>query len=151
MVATWKIWFQYEDVVLIDIVFPGGITVNTAAVYGPSHTDDLSFWDLVKGNLDLRTSNGGKMILGYYNVSLNYARDTYNYLTDPHHNARKKINQWLYNAEFANVYEELHPSKSSYTWSKSAETSIKDGDTNLKSTAWDKKSCIDLSFLTQCG
>ena len=46
------------------------------------------------------------MILGDYNVSLNFARDTYNYLTDPHHNARKKINQWLYNAEFTEVYKD---------------------------------------------
>ena len=97
-----------EDAVLLDIVFRGGTTVNTAAVYGPSHKDDSDLWDLVKSNLDLRTSNGGKMILGDYNVSLNFARDTYNYLTDPHHNARKQINKWLYNAEFSDVYEELH-------------------------------------------
>ena len=78
-----------EDAVLLDIVFPGGITVNTACVYGPSHKDDEAFWDLVKRNLDLRNSNGGKMILGDYNVTLNFARDTNNYLTDPH---KKKQN-----------------------------------------------------------
>ena len=64
------------------------------------------------------------MILGDFNVTLNFSRDTYNYLTDPHKNARIKINQWLYNADFTDVYDELHPGKSSYTWSKSAEIGI---------------------------
>ena len=36
-----------DDAVLLDIVFPGGITVNTACIYGPSHKDDSDFWDLV--------------------------------------------------------------------------------------------------------
>ena len=47
-----------EDAVLIDFVFPGGITVNSACVYGPK--DDVTFWDLVKSRLDLRNSPGGK-------------------------------------------------------------------------------------------
>ena len=102
-----------EDAVLLDIVFPGGITVNTACVYGPSHKDDETFWDLVKSNLDLRNSNGGKMILGDYNVTLNFSRDTCNYLTEPHKKARIKINQWIHNTYFSDMYEELHPGKSS--------------------------------------
>ena len=106
-----------EDAALVDLVFPGGITVNTACVYGPSHKDDETFWDLVKNNLDLRNSEGEKMILGDYNV---FSRETNNYLTDPHKKARIKINQWIYNADFCNVYEELHPGRSSYTWSKLA-------------------------------
>ena len=79
-----------EDAVILDIVFPGGITVNTVAVYGPSNTDDSIFWIVVKRYFDLGTSNGGKIILGDYNVTLNVSRDTCNYLTDPHHKARKK-------------------------------------------------------------
>ena len=62
-----------DDAVLLDFVMPDGIQINTAAVYGPSHTDD---WDNVNTNLDLGSSNGGKMILGDYNVTLNFARDT---------------------------------------------------------------------------
>ena len=99
----------------LENVFPGGITVNSACVYGPSHRDDETFWELVKSRLDLRNSPGGKMILGDYNVSLNFSRDTNNYLTDPHKKARIKINQWLYNGEFVDAYDELHPGKSSYT------------------------------------
>ena len=72
-----------DDAVLLDIVFPGGITVNTACVYGPSHKDDEDFWDLVKSNLDLRNSDGRKIILGDYNVTLNFSRDKNKYLTDP--------------------------------------------------------------------
>ena len=33
-----------KDAVLVDFVFPGGTTVNTACVYGPSHKDDKAFW-----------------------------------------------------------------------------------------------------------
>ena len=65
-------------------MFPSGTIVNTACVYGPSHKDDKAFWELVKSQLDLRNSLGGEMILGDYNVSLNFSRDTSNYLTDPH-------------------------------------------------------------------
>ena len=49
-----------NDAVLVDFVFPGGITVNSACVYGPSHRDDETFWELVKSRLDLRNSPGGK-------------------------------------------------------------------------------------------
>ena len=101
-----------DDAVLLDLVMPDGITINTAAVYGPSHADDTDFWNNVKSNLDLRSSNGGKMILGDYNVTLNFAHDTCNYLTNPHHLACKVINQWLYNGDFADFYEKLHPGKS---------------------------------------
>jgi len=55
------------------------------------------------------------MILGDYNVSLNFARDTSNYLSDPHKLANIKINQWIFNGDFVNAYDELHPGKSSYT------------------------------------
>ena len=65
-----------DDAVLLDFVMPDGLTINTAAVYGPSHADDTDFWNNVKSNLDLRSSNGGKMILGDYNVTLNFAHDT---------------------------------------------------------------------------
>ena len=41
------------------------------------------------------------MILGDYNVSLNFARDTSNYLTDPHKQSRIKINQWIYNGSLS--------------------------------------------------
>ena len=92
-----------DDAVLVDLVFPGGITVNAACVYGPSHKDVETFWDLVKNNLDTRNSIGGKMILGDYNVSLNFSRDTNNYLTDPHKKARIQINQWLYSGDFVDI------------------------------------------------
>ena len=83
------------------------------------------------------------MILGDYNVSLNFSTDTNNYLTDPHKKARIKINQWIYNGEFVDAYEELHPGKSSYTWSKSADIIRKDGDPNIRNAALGKQSCID--------
>ena len=88
------------------------------------------------------------MILGDYNVALNFARDTCNYLTDPHHQSRKVINQWLYNSDFVDVYDKLLPGKSSYTWSRSAEIALKDGDKNIRSTAWEKKSRIDHILLS---
>jgi len=63
--------------------------------------------------------------------------------TDPHHLAHKTINLWLYNSDFANVYNELHPGRSSYTWSRLAENPLKNGDKNIKTTAWEKKCRID--------
>merc|ERR1712030_10797 len=111
--------------------------------YGPSHKDDETFWELVKSRLDSRNSSGGKMILGDYNVSLNFSRDTNNYLTDPHKQARIKINQWIYNGDFVDAYDELHPGKSSYTWSKSADILRKDGDPNIRNAALGKQSRID--------
>ena len=133
----------HNDAVLVDFVFPGGITVNSACVYGPSHKDDKAFWELVKSQLDLRNSLGGKMILGDYNVSLNFSRDTSNYLTDPHKHSRIKINQWIYNGEFIDVFDELHPGKSSYTWSRSSDILRKDGDPNIRNAALGKQSRID--------
>ena len=88
------------------------------------------------------------MILGDYNVSLNFSRDTNNYLTDPHKKARIKINQWLYNGVFVDVFDELHPGKSSYTWSRLAEILRKDGDSNIRNASWERQSRIDHILLS---
>ena len=53
-----------DDAVLVDFIMPGGIIINTAAVYGQSHKDDKDFWNNVKYNLDLRTNGDGRLILG---------------------------------------------------------------------------------------
>ena len=95
-----------EDALLVDFTFPGGKIVNAACVYGPSHKDDEDFWKLVKYHLDLRNSPEGRMILGDFNVTLNFARDTLNYLTDPHKKARIVINQWIFDGDLIDVYEE---------------------------------------------
>ena len=87
-----------SDTMIFDLALPGGILINTAALYGPNGDDD-QYWKDVKSILDTRTGDG-KMILGDFNVTLNFARDTSNYLTDPHKKCRKVINQWLYNLEF---------------------------------------------------
>ena len=70
-----------------------------------------------------------------------------NYLTDPHKKARIKINQWLYNG-FVDAFDELHPGKSSYTWSKSADILRKDGDPNVRNAAMGKQSRIDHILLS---
>merc|ERR1712002_59874 len=132
-----------EDALLVDFSFPGGKIVNAACVYGPSHKDDGDFWKLVKYHLDLRNSPDGKMILGDFNVTLNFARDTQNYLTDPHKKARIVINQWIFNGDLVDVFEELHPGRSSYTWSRSADILRRDGDPNVRNVARGKQSRID--------
>jgi len=132
-----------DDTVLVDFAFPGGKIVNVACVYGPSHKDDKDFWELVKSQLDLRNSPDGKMFLGDFNVSLNFARDTLNYLTEPHKKARITINQWIFNGDLVDVFEELHPGKSSYTWSRSADILRRNGDPNVRNVAWGKQSRID--------
>ena len=76
------------------------------------------------------------MILGDYNVSLNFSRDTSKYLTDPLKHSRIIINQWIFNGEYVDVYDELHPGKSSYTWSKSSDILRKDGDPNINKTCY---------------
>ena len=83
-----------SDTMIFDLALPGGILINTAALYGPNGDDD-QYWSTVKSILDTRTGDG-KMILGDFNVTLNFARDTFNYLTDPHKKCRKVINQWLF-------------------------------------------------------
>merc|ERR1711947_25611 len=132
-----------EDALLVDFSFPGGKIVNAACVYGPSHKDDEDFWKLVKYHLDLRNSSEGKMLLDDYNMTLNFARDTLNYLTDPHKKARIVINQWIFNGDLVDVFEELHPGRSFYTWSRSADILRRDGDPNVRNVARGKQSRID--------
>ena len=135
-----------SDTMIFDLALPGGILINTAALYGPNGDDD-QYWKDVKSILDTRTGDG-KMILGDFNVTLNFARDTSNYLTDPHKKCRKVINQWLYNLEFADVYEELHPGRSSYTWRKSIDKISREGDNNFRTANFDKQSRIDHILLS---
>ena len=46
------------------------------------------------------------------------------------------------------MYEELHPGKSSYTWSMLAEILHKDGDSNITNAALGKQSRIDHILLS---
>ena len=62
---------QYSDTIIFDLSLPGGILINTAAVYGPNGDID-QYWKDVKSVLDTRTGNG-KMILGDFNVTLDFA------------------------------------------------------------------------------
>ena len=110
--------------------------INTAAVYGPNG-DIEQYWKDVKSVFDTRTGNG-KMILGDFNVTLDFARDTSNYLIDPHKKCRKVINQWIYRREFADVYDELHPGRSSYTLSKSIDKLARERDRNFRTANRDK-------------
>ena len=88
------------------------------------------------------------MILGDFNVTLDFARDTSNYLTGPHKTCRKVINQWLYNREYADVYEDLHPGRSSYMWRKSIDKLAHEGDNNFRTVSYDKQSRIDHTLLS---
>ena len=62
---------QDSDTIIFDLSLPGGILINTAAVYGPNGDID-QYWKDVKSVLDTRTGNG-KMILGDFNVTLDFA------------------------------------------------------------------------------
>merc|ERR1712215_121105 len=141
-----NIFCHDSDTIIFDLSLPGGIIINTAAVYGPNGDDD-QYWKNGKTILDTRTGNG-KIILGDFNVTLDFARDTSNYLNDPHQKFRKVINQWIYNREFADVYEELHPGRSSYIWSKSIDKLAREGDSNFRSANRDKQSRIDHILLS---
>ena len=39
---------------IMDLIMPDGITINTLAVYGPSHEDDMKDWVKVRKSLDER-------------------------------------------------------------------------------------------------
>ena len=82
-----NIHYHDSDTIIFELSLPGGIPINTAAVYGPNGDID-QYWKDVKSVLDTRTGDG-KMILGDFNVTLDFARDTSNYLTDPHKKCRK--------------------------------------------------------------
>merc|ERR1712215_545326 len=67
---------------------------------------------------------------------------------DPPKKCRKVLNQWIYNREFADVYDELHPGISSYTWSKSIDKLTREGDRNFRTANRDKQSRIDHILLS---
>ena len=57
-----------------------------------------------------------KCIAGDFNTTLNFARDTTGYLTDPHFNARKTINGFIELGKYTDIYDFFHPGCTSYTW-----------------------------------
>ena len=64
---------------VFDIIMPDGLVINTAAVYGPSDSDDPKYWVRVWSLLDERNDDA-RLILGDFNSTLDFARDTANYL-----------------------------------------------------------------------
>ena len=57
-----------------------------------------------------------KLIAGDFNTTLNFARDTTGYLTNPHSKARETINGFINLGKYINIYDYFHPGSVSYTW-----------------------------------
>merc|ERR1712215_353305 len=51
-----------SDTMIFDLALPGGILINTAALYGPNGDDD-QYWSTVKSILDKRTGDGKMMTM----------------------------------------------------------------------------------------
>ena len=72
---------------IMDLIMPDGIIINTLAVYGPSHKDDVKYWVKVRKSLDEREGDA-RLILGDFNSTLDLDRDSMNYVGDPHSKVR---------------------------------------------------------------
>ena len=78
-----------DSTVLFDLKTPDGDPIICSAVYGPSK-DEPEYWEMVDRELSKRLSKY-KIITGDFNTTLNFARDTTGYLTDPHPKARAML------------------------------------------------------------
>ena len=100
---------------IFDLIMPDGLVINTAAVYGPSDSDDPKYWVRVWSLLDERNDDA-RLILGDFNSTLDFARDRANYLNDPYTKVRGLLRQWMHSRIFLDCYDELHPGKESFIW-----------------------------------
>ena len=105
-----------DSTVIFDLIPPDGDPINCAAVYGPSK-DEPSYWEIVDRELSKRSAPF-KCIAGDFNTTLNFARDTTGYTTDPHVKARQTLNGFIEMGKYTDIYDFLHPGCTSYTWVK---------------------------------
>ena len=103
-----------DSTIIFDLIPPDGDPINCAAVYGPSK-DVPSYWEMVDRELSKRNSPY-KCIAGDFNTTLNFARDTTGYLTDPHFLARQTLNGFIEMGKYTDIYDFFHPGSTSYTW-----------------------------------
>ena len=96
-----------DSTVIFDLIPPDGDPINCAAVYGPSK-DVPSYWEIVDRELSKRNAPF-KCIAGDFNTTLNFARDTTGYTTDPHVKARQTLNGFIEMGKYTDIYEFLHP------------------------------------------
>ena len=65
--------------------------------------------------MDEREGNA-RLILGDFNSTLDFARDTTNYQSDPHPKVRGLPRLWMLSRNFLDCYDEFHPGKESLIW-----------------------------------
>ena len=87
---------ENKNILIISVMTSANETIDIAAIYGPSHDDDPSFFQEVYDTLESR-GNKNKIIIGDWNATLNRKTDERGYLTNRHKKVRELLNLWQEN------------------------------------------------------
>ena len=121
-----------ENILIMSVMTSSNETIDIAAIYGPSHEDDPSFFQEVYDTLEKR-GNKNRLIIGDWNATLNRATDERGYITNRNKKVRELLTIWQENELMFDVHSFWQPGAESMTW-------------NLKSN--DQSSRLDMAWAT---
>ena len=104
-----------KNIMIISVMTSANETIDIAAIYGPSHDDDPSFFQEVYDTLE-RRGNKNRIIIGDWNATLNRETDEHGYATNRHKKVRELLNIWQENELMFDIHSFWQPGVESMTW-----------------------------------
>ena len=105
----------FGNYLALDINF-SDIRTTLIVIYGPNE-DDPSFYRNISEVIS-NLGNDNIILVGDFNLVLNPDKDCYNYLHINNPKARDEILEIILSHNLSDIFRELHPEKTRYTWRK---------------------------------
>ena len=130
-----------KNIMIISVMTSANETIDIAAIYGPSHDDDPSFFQEVYDTLE-RRGNKNRIIIGDWNATLNRETDEYGYVTNRHKKVRELLNIWQENELMFDIHSFWQPGVECMTW----RTKARDQSSRLD-MAWASGNILSKTFI----
>ena len=104
-----------KDTLPFTLTLPDLTQIDVLAVYAPSKDNPNGFWNTVH-NISSQGKAEHRIIIGDFNCTLNHAKDSSGYESDPHPKSRKVINSLIDNQEFIDSFRHFNPNKTGFTY-----------------------------------
>ena len=89
--------------------------LDILAVYAHSKDNPNGFWNTVH-NIANQGKAEHRIIIGDFNCTLNHAKDSSGYESDPHPKSGKVISSLINNQEYIDSFRHFHPNKTGFTY-----------------------------------
>ena len=106
----------YGNYLLLEIILLGIVTIVIGLIFGPN-TDSPTFYQNLFKELE-EFENPNTILVGDWNLTLNFDLDNLNYIHRNNVNATNTINDLIKSHGWVDFWRTLHPTTKKFTWSQ---------------------------------